>query len=425
MVEALLAIGFILLIAGVIIVEYFRRGHRLPVPAAAAERARAAEVADERLKRSTAPTLRLLSEGGPRDVVVRTSPFTIGRQRDNLLVLPNDHVSRRHAELRQEEGRWYVFDVGSSNGVFVNYRRVSGALLRDQDQIVIGPFSLIFTEAAGSLPKETESVHLDEAFLIQDKIGHGGMATVYRARLAAEGRTVAVKVPMLDYIDDERQAVERFLREAAITKKLQHPNIIQVLSHGQLHDGRPYMVMEYLPGGSLRSLMKPNQPLSDDVIRRVGAEVAAALGCAHRQGVVHRDLKPENVLFDERGAARLTDFGIALSQGYARLTRKGLQIGTTHYMSPEQITGKKLTGASDLYALGCLLYELSTGRCPFEGTAMNVMDAHLSTQPEPPRSRNPYLSQEVNAVILQLLAKSPTERPRRAEDVVYALRGEG
>jgi serine/threonine protein kinase len=423
-IEVTIAILVVLIIGGIVALDIRRKQPRStdsrPLPPSAPTDPDTQPT--PAMKPASPATLRLLGEDGYQEVGLATDPFTIGRLRQSSLVLSHESVSRRHAELRREEDHWYLIDVGSSNGVFVNSRRVSGTMLRDHDEIGIGPFRLVFTEAPREGAREGDTPLFDDQFEILDKIGHGGMADVYRGRLTANGRDVAVKVPMLDCVDDTRQAVERFLRETSITRPMEHPNIISVISHGQLADGRPYMVMEYLPGGSLRTMMNPDRPLGEDVIRRVGAEVAAALGYAHKRGVVHRDIKPENVLFDEGGCAKLTDFGIALHEGYSRITKKGLQIGTAHYMSPEQIGGRRASVASDLYALGCVLYEMATGRCPFEGTAIDVMDAHLLTEPVPPSRLNSSLSPDVEQLVLKLLRKDPATRPRRADDVANALR---
>jgi pSer/pThr/pTyr-binding forkhead associated (FHA) protein len=350
---------------------------------------------------------------GQQTVEVPVSPFTIGRRRENLLVLADEHVSRVHAKLMFEGGQWYIADAGSSNGIFVNGRRVSVERLRPGDEIDIGPYVLCFDSTAGVRSEQ----RVDGPFELLETIGRGGMAVVYRARLTSSGQVVAAKIPMAG----DEEVIRRFLQEAEITLGMQHQNIVQVYSHGQLRDGRPYILMEYLMGGSLRARMAPGRPLPEPIVRNVGAQVASALGCAHQHRVVHRDIKPENVLFDQRDVVRVADFGIAASQVHARMTQSGMMIGTCHYMSPEQIDGRTVTAASDLYSLGCMLYEMSTGSCPFEGASQAVMYSHLNREPTPLEQVNPSLSPQLSATIHGLLRKSPSERPTGAEEVSRAL----
>jgi pSer/pThr/pTyr-binding forkhead associated (FHA) protein len=355
------------------------------------------------------------TSAGQQQVDVLVSPFTIGRRRENMLVLSDDHVSRSHARLQFEGGCWYVIDAGSSNGVFVNGRRVSVEQLQPGDEIDIGPYILRFDSAALARP----DLRIEGPFELLETIGRGGMAVVYRARLTSSGQVVAAKIPTAE--DDAM--IRRFLREAEITQEMQHRNIVHVYGHGRLRNGRPYMLMEYLTGGSLRSRMAPGHTLSEPVVRSVGAQVAGALGYAHTHRVVHRDIKPENVLFDQQGSVRVADFGIAASEVGPRLTLSGMMIGTCHYMSPEQIDPERgpVMAASDLYSLGCMLYEMTTGSCPFEGAYQTVMFSHLNKDPAPVNQANSAVSPQLSETIHRLLRKAPADRPGSAEEVARAL----
>jgi serine/threonine-protein kinase len=318
-------------------------------------------------------------------------------------------------------------DVGSANGVFVNERRVSGALLRDGDRIDIGPYRLEFRWNEGETRREERQEDQDvlernDGFDLLQEVGRGGMAVVYKAVSVSSGQMVAVKVPLLDFQEGNSEILDRFRGEARLTLRLRHPHIIRVHHEGLLDDGRPYIVMEYLPGGALRHrMLKAGGPLPEPQIRAVGAQIAGALGYAHGQGVIHRDIKPENILFSERSEAKITDFGIALVEGGKRLTQVGPPVGTVHYQSPEQFQGTKTTPQSDLYALGCMLHEMATGQCPFEGSYAQVMRGHLDVRPAAVRSSNPRISSGLNALILELLNKSPKHRPSDAAVVADLL----
>lgn len=356
---------------------------------------------------------------GRREISVCESPFSIGRKRDNCVVVNNDLVSRHHAELRFDGEEWALVDVGSANGVFVNERRVSGARLDHADEIEIGPLVLRF-ELAGGDAGRGQKID-DDRFDVLEEIGRGGMATVFRARMLSSGRIVAIKVPRLDICGASDEVLSRFENEASVTSNLDHPHIVRVVHLGQLDDSRPYIAMEYVSGGSLRRRMKPGQPLPDEVVRSYGGQIASAIEYAHRLGIVHRDLKPENVLIDQHGNLKLTDFGIALFSGSRRMTQVGVPIGTPHYMSPEQIVSGETTAASDLYSLGCVLFELLTGCCPFEGEYASVVYAHVHKQPPSIRSINPKATQGMTRLIESLLQKSPASRPASASTVLQML----
>src|SRR5438552_2023896 len=190
-------------------------------------------------------------------------------------------------------------------------------------------------------------------------LGRGGMSEVWCATDLELGRRVALKLLA------PNQDIARFDREARAVAALAHPNVTQLYDYGSADD-RPYMVLEYLPGGSLEDLLRANGPLPDADSHRIAGEIAAGLAHAHARGVVHRDLKPSNVLFDEEGRAKLADFGIArLVAGEGTLTEAGTVLGTAAYISPEQASGMPATPASDVYSFGVILYRMLTGELPF------------------------------------------------------------
>ena len=247
------------------------------------------------------------------------------------------------------------------------------------------------------------------------------MAAVYRAYQPGVDRTVALKILPRHYAADP-EFVARFEREARLIAKLEHPYILPVHDFGEA-DGYTYLAMRFVESGTLADLLKNGQPLSLAQMQRIVGQVGDALDYAHSQGVIHRDIKPSNILIDGRGNCLLTDFGIAkMMEGDTHLTRTGGVIGTPAYMSPEQITGQALDGRSDMYSLGIVLYEMATGRVPYQAeTPPAVLVKHLHDPLPLPRSLNPALPESVERVILKSLAKQPQDRYATMGDMVRAL----
>ena len=248
-------------------------------------------------------------------------------------------------------------------------------------------------------------------------IAEGGMATVYRATDTQHGRTVAIKVLLPDFLSDASQ-VKRFQREARHTANLQHPHILPVYSSGVLDDGSPYIVMGFAEGGSLADLLERQRgalPLPQTA--RILDQVAAALDCAHKQGIVHRDVKPPNILMTADGQAMLGDFGIAKVAQESSLTATGTMLGTPVYMAPEQFLDQPVGAWTDIYLLAIVLYEMLTGAPPFQGSASSLMRKQVQEPPQPLTSRNPELPSALDAVIGRALAKEPGARHRTAGEL--------
>jgi tetratricopeptide (TPR) repeat protein len=250
------------------------------------------------------------------------------------------------------------------------------------------------------------------------EIGRGGMGVVYEARDAKLQRTVALKVVSAESVD--AAARERFLREARAAAALNHPNIVAIHDAGD-HEGRPFLVMEHVAGGSVAD----RPPASLEEALRLAGLVCDALEHAHARGLVHRDLKPGNILLDPESkppSVKLTDMGIALARGVARVTRSGAFLGTPSYAAPEQALGREVDGRADLYSLGVMLYLWSTGRLPFEGDdALAVVSQHIHAPVVRPSSYRRDLPARLEAVILRLLEKDPDERFASAAEVREAL----
>ncbi|MEV1049450.1 serine/threonine-protein kinase [Streptomyces sp. NPDC049916] len=268
---------------------------------------------------------------------------------------------------------------------------------------------------------------IQSRYRLLELIGRGGMGEVWRARDESLGRQVAVKClkPLGPQHDQAFTRVlrERFRREARVAASLQHRGVTVVHDFGE-HDGVLYLVMELLDGQNLSQLLEENEqhPLPVDHVVDIAEQVADALGYTHRQGIVHRDLKPANIMRLTDGTVKICDFGIArLGRDIgmsSRLTTTGIAMGTPHYMSPEQISGEEVDHRSDLYSLGCVLYEIATGVPPFDQEdAWGVLVGHRDTPPQPPRTHRAELPRFLDRVVLDLLAKTPDERPADAGDL--------
>src|SRR3954471_15734439 len=240
-------------------------------------------------------------------------------------------------------------------------------------------------------------------------VGTGGMSTVYRAFDTVLERQVAIKLMHREIAEDSDQ-LERFRREARAVAQLNHPHVVGVIDAGE--DGRtPYIVFEYVEGETLKDRIRRcgRLPIPEAVAYAI--EIARALGAAHARGIVHRDVKPQNVLIDEEGTAKVTDFGIARTLDQEGLTADGRVLGTTDYVSPEQALGHAVTGQSDLYSLGVVLYEMLTGDVPFHGeNQVSVAMKHVREDlPDVQRAR-PGLSASVASVLDRMTAKDLVRR---------------
>jgi beta-lactam-binding protein with PASTA domain len=260
---------------------------------------------------------------------------------------------------------------------------------------------------------------IDGRYEVLSRIGTGGMADVYLARDQLLGRQVAVKLLHHRFAEDQ-EFVERFRREASSAAGLSHPNVVAIFDRGEW-DGTYYIAMEYLPGRSLKTVVREQGPLDPLSAIDVVAQILHAARFAHGRGVIHRDLKPHNVILDGEGRAKVTDFGIARA-GASDMTLTGSIMGTAQYLSPEQAQGQAVSAASDLYAVGIVLYELLTGAVPFDGeTAVTIALKQVSATPPPPSALNPAVPPELDAVVARALAKDPAERFADADEFLGAL----
>ena len=259
-------------------------------------------------------------------------------------------------------------------------------------------------------------------YRVREFLGEGGKKKVYLAHDTVLDREVALAVIKTEGLDETSKT--RITREAQAMARLgDHPNILPIHDLGE-ESGQPYMVLPYMLGGDVEGMIEEahEQKLPLEKSIEVAREVCRGLEFAHSRGIVHRDLKPANVWVASDGVAKIGDFGLALSMDRSRLTQEGMMVGTVAYMPPEQAMGGEVTPQSDLYSLGAMLYEMVTGRPPFLGDdAVAIIGQHINTPPVAPTWHNSRCPRPLEALILRLLAKDPSERPKAATDVLTAL----
>jgi serine/threonine protein kinase len=261
---------------------------------------------------------------------------------------------------------------------------------------------------------------IDGRYRVDERVGEGGVAVVYRGLDLTLERQVAIKILRSELAHDA-EVVERFRREAYAAAKLNHPNIVQIYDTGS-DNGIYYIVMEYLPEPNFKRIIQEYAPLPVRKVLQVSIECCRALAYAHRLGIVHRDIKPHNVLFTNDGHAKLSDFGIAAAIGDRGLTDEGMVLGSAHYMSPEQAQGRATGPASDLYSLGIVMYEALTGAPPFTGkTAAGVAAKHVQERVPPLRLRNVNIGPSVEFVVNKALMRDVARRYRNANEMLMDL----
>jgi serine/threonine-protein kinase len=264
-----------------------------------------------------------------------------------------------------------------------------------------------------------ENTVIDTRYRVLHRIGSGGMADVYCAEDTHLGRRVALKLLHMRFAQD-KEFVERFRREASSAAGLQHPNVVGVYDRGEF-DGTYYIAMEYCEGRSLKQVITSEAPIDPRRAIGIAKQMLVAARFAHRRNVIHRDLKPHNVILDAEDTVKVTDFGIARA-GASDITEVGAIMGTAQYLSPEQAQGRPVTEASDLYSIGVVLFEMLTGKAPFDGdSAVAIALKHVNQPPPSPRALVPTVPPELEAVVLKALAKDAAERYTDAESFMRDL----
>ena len=379
---------------------------------------------------------RFIIESGPSRGAIIPLPVRksvrIGRDSGCTVRLQDEKVSRRHSALEWEDrgfghggfedGGFVLCDMKSRNGTFVNGRRVDRHALHGGEMIRVGSTYLSFAV-------EDEDPLLGKDFCgyrILERVGQGAMGTVYRAVQLSLERDVALKV-LSPALFEEGEFVERFLAEARAAGHLSHPNIVQVFDVGQ--QNRNYFIsMEYLPGGSLQSLIERDGPLAAEDALSFALDAAGALVWAGEKGIVHRDIKPDNLLVTDRPSAKVADFGLAADRRRSKsLFDGGKVIGTPSYMAPEQALGKPIDHRADIYALGSTLYALLAGVPPYDGESPVEILVRKTKEPPPPLARRVRAAQrdlprEAVDVVEKMMERDPRDRYQSAREVEEALR---
>lgn len=253
-------------------------------------------------------------------------------------------------------------------------------------------------------------------YLILGNIGSGGMANVFLARDLILDREVAIKVLRYDFLNDQ-SAIRRFQREMLASTELVHPNIVTVYDAGQEGETQ-FLVMEYVKGMDLKRYIQTQYPIPYDRIVDIMQQILSAVALAHQHWIIHRDLKPQNILIDESGTVKITDFGIAVALSETSITQTNSMLGSVHYLSPEQARGSMATNQSDIYAIGIILYEMLTGKVPFDGeSAVTIALKHFQEEIPSVRLYDRHVPQSLENVVLKATAKDPIDRYQSAEEM--------
>jgi len=257
-------------------------------------------------------------------------------------------------------------------------------------------------------------------YRLEEMLGEGGMGFVFRAVREPDGLTVALKV-LKRQLSGDGAYEARFRHEARAAREVEHGHLVPIVDAGEI-DGRHYLAAKFLGGGTLQDRLdaRGRLPLADTL--RLASEIGGGLDALHAPGLVHRDVKPSNIMLDEEGSAALTDFGLAKGPAYTVLTKPGMVMGTVDYIAPELIRGEPASPASDLYALGCVVFECLAGSAPFEsGSIFETVTAHLEAEPRNPCAGRDDAPPGLSEAVLYALAKEPGERPRTARAYTLML----
>ena len=264
--------------------------------------------------------------------------------------------------------------------------------------------------------RELEAGDIFGEYRVEERLGEGAMGTVYRAIRDMETTPVALKLVKSEFATDGLYR-QRFLHEARAASEVTHPNLVDVVDAGEV-EGRQYLAMRLVSGRALDEIVKAGERLDPQTAATIATQIGDALDALHAKGVVHRDVKAANIIVQDDGSAALTDFGLAKGTGYAGLTAVGQIVGTIEYLAPERIIGQEAAPASDLYALGCVIYESVVGKTPFAGKGpMGTAFGHLEEQPPPIEDAPAPFA----AAVLVALAKDPAERPATAREYGQTL----
>lgn len=363
----------------------------------------------------------------------RNDRVTIGRGNECGIMMDEPLVSRLHAEVKFDNGRFTLEDPGSANGIWMHGQRVLQVELKDGDQFRIGRSVFAFVLPGGAMPVSVQEEERPRervrklpqtnipGFAFEQKLSEGGQAIVYKAHNENSGQVVVVKyLSNLPYDADGQYFRMKFEQQIAIGTTIRHPYCVQILG-GDAKADVPYLIEEYLPGGTLEEKLKGNIRVPQREIVQIIGQMCDALQYLHQRGIIHRDVAPTNIMFDDKNRTRLIDFGIARLTGAPTRTAMGMLVGKARYMSIEQARGETAVAQSDIYSLGIIAYQMATGRVPFEGGDLEAIRQHLEAKPQRPREIVASLPEALEAAILKALEKEPGKRFSSAQEMATAF----
>lgn len=364
------------------------------------------------------PKLRIVD--GPlagTEFVLENRAVVAGRHVDCGIPIPDPKVSRNHAEFIPDSGdQFSIIDVGSANGTLVNGIKLlpgTPRLLSGGDEIRIGQNTFRYFAGDARIPD------LDiPGYVLEDILAEGGMGSIFQARQRDTGQPAAVKLLHAGYAQHD-EFVSRFIQEARAAGRLSHPNIVKVYNVGKTRNNRYYFTMELVRGSTLTQRIPT---LTPQEAARMFMEAADALEYAHRNGIIHRDIKPDNILIGQDGEPKLTDLGIAVLDKQDMDQSGPRVLGTPHYMSPEQASGKPITERTDIYSLGATFYHVFAGQPLFDASSPEqIMIKHVREKPKPLREMAPELPKDLAAIVDKCLEKDPADRYASAGELRDAL----
>ena len=383
---------------------------------------------------SNAPQAELLAVKGARKgerFQFRGDEIRIGTDPTCGVRLDEPLVSRFHASVRFENGRFTLLDTNSANGTWISQRRVWQADVHLNTQFEIGGTTLALVNRGQSAATPTfdpltlsgnTNLKAPPGYDLLPRINKGGQATVYQGTRKSDNASVVIKfLNNMPYDAGGRYFRMKFEQQILIGASIRHPHCVQIYGGDSAGDP-PYLIEEYLSGGSLKDRLR-KKAISDSETIRVIGEVCDALSYLHHRGIVHRDVTLNNIMFDDKNRTRLIDFGLARLSSAPTRSDLGLKVGVALYMSPEQARGDSslITAQSDLYSLGIIAYEIFTGRPPFEGNDLEILTHQLKTVPVPPSQVDSRIPVTISSAIMRALEKDPARRHRNAEDMARAF----
>ncbi len=345
----------------------------------------------------------------------------VGRDAGADVVLPDNLVSRRHMRIESRTDGVHIKDAGSLNGIYLNGRRVAGAVLKPGDRVRVGECLLSLLDdderrASGGLIGQEVAGHR-----IVERVGRGGMGTVYKAIQLSIDRAVAIKFLAPDLVSDP-EFVERFIAEAHAAGRLSHRNIVQVFDTGWWKE-QCYYTMEYMPFGSVGDQIAGGQKLPYTHVLPMMVDVARGLVYAEKHGVVHRDIKPDNLMIGFEGIVKIGDLGIAKMLQDSRTVEQADGVyGSAHFMAPEQALGREIDCRADIYAMGATFYRVLSGMPVASGQSQQeILLSQVKNRPAPLRGIEPSVPKPLTEIIDRMLEKNPADRYRSARDFADEL----